>query len=303
MSYHNLFKQYIWLLNTIHRAKQISFEEINHKWQQTYLSDGVPISRTTFNRHKQAIEEMFDIVIECDRHNGYKYYISNPEVLSDNSIQNWMLSTMSVNHILSESHEVHDRIILEQIPSDGDFLHQVIEAMKFSRLVYLEYQRYGCNECTEMTIEPYCVKLFRRRWYLLARGLESRDFYVLSFDRIKSLEIIADKFDFDTTFNAEEYFSDFFGMVHNKSINLERIIVRAFAFEQYYIKDLPLHHSQKIVAKTNNHTDYELHLRPTPDFISHLLSRGEYLKVLSPQWLADEIKQKHEDSMKIYSKE
>ena len=71
MSYHGLFKQYIWLLNTILRAKRISFEEINRKWQQNYLNDGAPLSRTTFNRHKAAIEEMFDIVIDCDRHDGY----------------------------------------------------------------------------------------------------------------------------------------------------------------------------------------------------------------------------------------
>lgn len=303
MSYHGLFKQYIWLLNTILRAKRISFEEINRKWQQNYLNDGAPLSRTTFNRHKAAIEEMFDIVIDCDRHDGYKYYIDNPEVLTDNSIQNWMFSTMSVNHILSESQEVHDRILLESIPSDGDFLHQVIDAMKANLLIEIEYHRYGTTDVSIMTVEPYCVKLFRRRWYILARGVESRNFFVLSFDRIKSLTTLTENFKFDSTFNAETYFSDFFGMVHNNAIGLERIIVRAYAYEQYYLKDLPIHHSQEIVAQTPNYTDFEIKLRPTPDFVGHILSRGEYLKVLSPQWLADEIKQKHEDSMKIYSKE
>ena len=303
MSYHNLFKHYIWLVNTIHHAQCISYDEINDKWRKNHMSNGAPLSRTTFNRHKSAIEEMFDIVIDCDRHNGYKYFISNPEVLNDNSIQNWMLSTMSVNHILSESHEVHDRILLEPIPSDGDYLHQVIDAMKHNRLVDLDYQRYGAKEVTQMVVEPYCVKLFRRRWYLLARGTESREFYVLSFDRIVFLEVTPNEFVFDHSFNAEEYFSDFFGMVHNRKINLERIVVRALGYEQYYIKDLPLHHSQKLIGKTDNHSDFEIHLRPTPDFISHIMSRGEYLKVLSPQWLADEIKEKHEDSIKIYSKE
>lgn len=300
MSYHNLFKQYFWLLSTIHQSQLISFDEINAKWQKNHMSNGKPLSRTTFNRHKVAIEELFDIVIDCDRHNGYKYYISNPEVLNDNSIQNWILSTMSVNHILSESHEVHERILLEPIPSDGDYLHLVIDAMKLNRIVNVDYQKYGKTTLTKIMVEPYCVKLFKRRWYLLGRASESRDFYILSFDRIVFLEITPNKFDIDTNFKAEEYFNDFFGMVHNKSINLERIIIRAIGYEQFYIKDLPIHKSQKAIGFTDKHTDFELTLRPTADFISHILSRGEYLKVISPQWLANEIKELHTKSAKIY---
>jgi len=65
-----LFKEYIWLVNTIDRAGKISFAEINEKWLQTEMSEGVPLSRTTFNRHKDAIEDIFDIIIECDKRDG-----------------------------------------------------------------------------------------------------------------------------------------------------------------------------------------------------------------------------------------
>ena len=65
-----LFKEYIWLVNTIHRAGRISFAELNEKWQRTEMSEGIPLSRTTFNRHKDAIEEIFGIYIDCDRRDG-----------------------------------------------------------------------------------------------------------------------------------------------------------------------------------------------------------------------------------------
>ena len=119
MRSYTLFQEYIWLVNIIHRARGITFGEINRKWLETEMSEGISLARSTFNRHKDAIQDMFGIYIECDKKNGFKYYIGNEEVLDEDSIQNWMLSTLSVNNILSESKSVHDRILLESIPSDG----------------------------------------------------------------------------------------------------------------------------------------------------------------------------------------
>ena len=77
-----LFKEYIWLVNTIRKADDgISFAEINEKWLETDMSEGVELARSTFNRHKDAIEDIFGIIIDCNRQNGYKYFISNDEVL------------------------------------------------------------------------------------------------------------------------------------------------------------------------------------------------------------------------------
>ena len=89
------FKEYIWLVNTIYKARKITLVEINEKWVDTDMSGGVALARSTFNRHKDAIEDIFGIYIDCDRQNGYKYYIGNANVLREDTIQNWMLSTLS----------------------------------------------------------------------------------------------------------------------------------------------------------------------------------------------------------------
>ena len=128
-----LFREYIWLVNTIYKARKISLSEINEKWVETEMSGGVEFSRTTFHRHKIAIEEMFGIYIECDRKNGFKYYIGNESVLQEDSVQNWMLSTLSVSGLLAESMSLNERILLENIPSGGEKLHVLIKAMKESK--------------------------------------------------------------------------------------------------------------------------------------------------------------------------
>ena len=81
-----LFRKYIWLVNTIHRAGRITLAEINEKWMSADISEGQPLARATFNRHKAAIEEIFDIIIDCDRRDGYTYFIGNAEVLEGNTL-------------------------------------------------------------------------------------------------------------------------------------------------------------------------------------------------------------------------
>ena len=147
MKTYALFQEYIWLVNTIHKAeKGITLEEINHRWLETETSEGMPIARSTFNRHRDAILDMFGIIIECNKKNGFRYYIDNSDVLEEDSIQNWMLSTMSVNSILAENKGVHSRIVLEPIPSDGENLHKFIDAMKRSVRIKVVYRKYGKEE-------------------------------------------------------------------------------------------------------------------------------------------------------------
>ena len=126
------FKEYIWLVNTIRKARRITFAEINEKWLQTDMSEGIELARSTFARHKDAIEDIFGIYIDCDRQNGYEYYIGNDYVLREDSVQNWMLSTLSVSNVISESMSLQDRILLQEVPYEGEYLKMVIDAMKKS---------------------------------------------------------------------------------------------------------------------------------------------------------------------------
>ena len=300
MKSYALFQEYIWLVNTIFRAGKISLEEINRKWVETDMSEGLPMVRSTFNRHKDAIQDMFGIDIECDKRCGFKYYIGNPEALQEETIQNWMLSTLSVNSVLSESKAVADRILLEPIPSDGEDLHKFIEAMKRSVRIDVIYHRYAAEDDSTMTVEPYCVKLFKRRWYALVKSIKHGNYFTLAFDRIKSISLTTDKFTLDADFDAAAWFKECYGIVRDDEEELQTIRIRAFGQEVFYMRDLPLHFTQKEVETTEDWSDFEITIRPTADFFSPLLSRGPLIQVMEPQWLADEIKRQHEEAAQLY---
>lgn len=282
--------------------------EINEEWVKTEMSGGVELPRSTFNRHKDAIEDIFGIYIDCDRLNGYKYYIGNENVLRENTVQNWMLSTLSVNNLMSESLSLQKRILLEPVSYADEYLPTVMEAMKRNVRIEVLYKKYGDEEPRALDFEPYCLKMFRQRWYILGHfhrdasaECEEVDYFgVFAFDRIKEMRLTDVRFEMDPEFDAATYFSDSFGVLVHDDTLLERVVIRAYGYERYYLRDLPLHSSQREIEEGEDYADFELQLRPTIDFSAHLLSKGSQIKVLSPQWLAEEIHEMHAESANIY---
>ena len=308
-----LFKEYIWLVNTIRKAGDdgITFAEINEKWLEAELSEGVELARSTFNRHKDAIEDIFGLIIDCNRLNGYRYFISNEEILGEDSIQNWMLNTLTVNNIIGEALTLQDRILLQPAPVEGDYLKMVIEAMKKNVKLAVDYRKYGDDEPRHLTFEPYCIKLFKQRWYILghfhrnatADRPEVDYFGVFSFDRILNMSLTDEKFQMDRSFNAQTYFEECFGVLVNDDTVAQRIVIRVFGDERFYVRDLPIHKSQREIGQGEDYTDFELFMRPTIDLSTHFVSRSFLIKVLEPQWLADEIHHMHMQAVLMYEAE
>lgn len=290
MKTYTKFKEYIWLVNTIRKAGRITFAEINERWLETEMSEGVELARSTFNRHKDAIEDIFGVIIDCDKKGGFKYYIANDTVLCEDTIQNWMLSSMTVHTAVQECVSLQKRILLEEIPSGYKYLQPILEAMKSSHCISFAYQKYNEAETkTYPDAEPYCLKLYKQRWYLLTRI--NQQFRTFSLDRIKSLAISAEIFQLDKGFDAEAYFYDYFGVYRDEKKPPQTVVIRASKEERPYLRDLPLHHSQKEINTTADYSDFSYFLSPSDDFIGEILRKKDRLYVISPKELRDKILQ------------
>lgn len=299
MKTHVLFKEYIWLVNTINQAGKITFAEINEKWLRTEMSGGVEIARTTFNRHKDAIEDIFGIIIDCDKKDGFKYYIANKSVLREDTIQNWMLSSMTVHTAVQEGVCLQKRILLEEIPSGYKYLQPILEAMKYNHCISFAYQKYNDAEVKAYPVaEPYCLKLYKQRWYLLTKI--NQQFWTFSLDRIKSLDFSAETFQLDKDFDAEAYFHDYFGVFRDEKNSPQTVVIRASKDERPYLRDLPLHHSQEEINITANYSDFSYFLSPSDDFIGEILRKKDRLYVISPKELRGKILQIVKEMEKNY---
>lgn len=239
-----LFNTYIWLIDTINRTGHITLEEINDRWIRTEQSGGESMHRNTFRRHLDNIEEMFDICIECDPRT-YSYHIGNKSGLRQNSLKRWMLSTMSVAGAVRESRSMQNRILLESVPSGDLFLMEVTRAMESGRTLKVRYQKFVDAEPYECELEPYCLKLFHQRWYLLAHRTDRTYLAIYALDRMTYVTEGDGKFQLPEDFDAERYFSTMYGVyqpaAEEKAV---KVVLRTYKGEWNYLRTLPLHPSQ-----------------------------------------------------------
>lgn len=297
----DIFKQYIWLTDTIYRAGTISLQELNERWMKTEMSGGLPMSRITFNRHRIAIEEIFDLCIECQRKGGYLYYIENAEVLKENSLQRWMLDALSMGNVLAESTSLKERILLENIPSGKTHLQTAIQGMKQGRKLQMTYRHFGKHSGYTIIVEPFAVKVFKQRWYLLANNPKYETPTVYAFDRMVSLEETSETFTIPEDFEAENIFKDCYGIICGTQTEPQKIRIRAYHPLVDYLRTLPWHSSQKEVLQTDEYSEFEFFLRPTFDFRQEILSQGDEVEILAPDSFRKEVIEALQSTLKRYN--
>ena len=289
----DLIRKYIWLIDTVNTAgwSGITLKEISAKWERNdRLSGGEAYPKRSFHNHVAAVQELFGIEIACHK-NTNSYYIANSHDLKDSSgFKGWLLDALSLNSQLEESSQLKDRILIEEIPSGKEFLPTVLEAMRDNKMLTFSYKPFWVEDdymSNFYHVEPYALKVFKRRWYLLGKYGDS-PLKVYALDRMQDIDIEFEDFTLPADFNAAEFFGSCFGIIVGDE-EPQLIRLKVDAFQSKYLRSLPLHPSQKEVERTEDYSIFTYFLRPTFDFVQELLGLGETAEVLAPKTLRKEI--------------
>ena len=286
------FKHYVWIVNTLRKRSRLTLSELNELWVSDEVAEGNPLPRSSFNKYRDAILDMFGLIIDCD--STYHYYISNPGEVDEDQTKQWMLSMLTTGLTLSGSSAIKDSVILENVPAGFEFLPVILQAIRQTRTIMMGYQKFGFEPYTK-PVDPYAVKLFRQRWYLLADNGERMSVY--SFDRMQSAALTDQRFARPKDFSPEDYFAEYFGVMTDGT-PLEHVVLRAYGKMANLLRTLPLHASQRELESGEGYTDYALDIRPSIDFVSELLSKIDGLDVLEPQSLKEKISRILNDALR-----
>lgn len=289
----SLITKYVWVIETIYKAKKISFKELNEKWLDDEISRGVDIPKRTFDNWKLVIQDMFGIIIANEQCGEYRYYIANADDIRNNGLRSWLYNTLCVSNALANSQSIKDRIILEYVPSGQDYLQPVIEAMKENRVLNITYHSYWKDEENNFDVQPYCIKLFRQRWYMVARSTYSYYYEkgprIYALDRIHSLQKTEETFSMPKDWDASNFFEGCFGIIADHNTDIQPVRLKVSAGQANYIRDLKMHESQEEIERNEDYSIFTFQLRPSFDFMQELLWNGEDMEVLDPLWLREEI--------------
>ena len=235
----SLITKYVWVIETIYRRRKISFKELNELWLRDDISRGVDIPKRTFDNWRYVIWDMFGISIVNENRGEYRYYIENEEDICKNGLRSWLYNTFCVSNALANSQSIKDRIILEYVPSGQEYLQTIIEAMKGNRVLNITYHSYWKDEENNFDVQPYCVKLFRQRWYMVARSTYSYYYEkgprIYALDRINDLHETEEKFEMPKDWTAKDFFDGCFGIIAEQSVKIQPVKLKVSAGQANYI--------------------------------------------------------------------
>ena len=289
----DLIRKYIWLIDTINQAgsEGITFARIAEKWKSNILlSKGSEYAWRTFMNHKDDVYELFGIRIECRKSDNTYHIADRSELKNAAGFKRWVFDALSLSNQLSESSALRDRVLLEDNPSGQEFVAAILEAMRNNKMVTFSYKPFWVAEGRVSNlyhVEPYALKYFRRRWYLLGKYGDN-PLRVYALDRMLDIDIEFEDFTLPADFNAEEFFSSCFGIIVGDE-EPQLIQLKVDAFQAKYLSSLPLHHSQKVVEQTKEYTIFSYFLRITYDFKQELLALGDTTGVMYPKALRKEM--------------
>lgn len=294
----HLFNRYVWLVDIIYRLGRVTFEEINERWIRSELNyTGEELPLRTFHNHRNAVMQMFDINIECDRRAGYTYFIENSDDMERGGVRQWLLNTFAVNNLINESHKLKSRIQFENIPSGQQYLTPIIEAMRNGVVLEVRYHPFWYEPIT-MKLHPYFIKVFKQRWYVIGYNPYKDDVRIYALDRIEGLTLTDEKFTMPEDFVPEDYFVNCYGIDHKD--NPQRVVLKMSAYQAKFTRALPLHHTQQEEETTEDYSLFSYYLCPhTYDFKQAIMSLMTEVEVLEPLSLRNEISEiTHEIKMK-----
>lgn len=295
---HNLINKYVWIITTIKRYKRITREELNRLWLEADISEGEPLARRTFYNYRHGIADTFSIDIMCDT-STYEYYIDPDTSESNLQLQEWLLNSVSISGVLSDSHDMSARILLEDVPSSRGNLPVVIEAMRQNKRITFSYNNYSRVNLSEgVKVEPYFVKIFEQRWYVIGFNVTDKCIKTYSLDRMSNLVITGHSFTMPEGFSPQEYFTDCFGISTDQS-EPKDIVIKANVTQAKYLRGLPLHHSQREELH-DAYSIFSYHMRFTYDLMQKLLSFGPTIEVLRPREVRMLIAQKLKEACQHY---
>ncbi|MCF2591718.1 WYL domain-containing protein [Prevotella hominis] len=311
----NRVKFYSWLIGLLDR-KHLTFEEIANEWRDANANqDEDELDKRTFHRYRENIQSQFGITVECNKSDGYRYYLKRDPVENDD-VTEWMLSSLRLAS-LGDMLKFHNKVMLDTPPYNTEYLDDILAAIDKQYLLKFKYVS-GFGAESDIVLQPAFVRYFKQRWYVI--GVKSEERRVknssaevdgdadlnadvdekklvrcLPFDRISFLKLICEKHPLSAKMKKfltpENYYEDCFGIYRMEDVPVEKIRIRAFYPEYNYIEEVPLHESQQKVkeSKDGMYREYTLTIRPSRDFLQELLWHGRNLIVLKPESLRQEM--------------
>lgn len=305
MSKRGYISRYLLILKKLKVKPYSTYEElqtyIENQFDYLQMQDdtlNIGFSKRTLQRDLKEIRNVFGIDIEYSKTNK-GYYISQSE--TENMNFQRMIEAFDMFNSLNLAQDLTPFIHLEKRrPQGTENLYGLLHAIKNRLQIKFNYQKFWEEELSQRFVEPYALKEFKNRWYIMAKDSKDNNIKSFALDRLTNLEITNQTYQYPDNYSIEQSYRYCFGIISPNDEEPQDIILSFDPFQGKYIKTLPLHDTQQVLVDNDEEMKIKLKLCLTHDLVMELLSFGDNMKVIEPKSLADQIKQAHEKAYRQY---
>ena len=150
-----------WLMERLRTP--VTMRDLQEEWRYDPMNNfpGKTFDKKTFENWRNYLAAQFGVEVEMGRFAGRNTRYCLKTAPGAGNARKWLLNTVSIQNTLRENLTIRDRILLEDIPSSGDALKAILDAIKQNRLISFDYEDYWEDQLT-VTMQPYFVRLYRQ---------------------------------------------------------------------------------------------------------------------------------------------
>ncbi len=305
MSKRGYISRYLLILKKLKIKPYSTYEElqtfIENQFDYLQMQDDnlqIGFSKRTLQRDIKEIRNVFGIDIEYSK-SQKGYFISQNE--NENMNFQRMMEAFEMFNSLNLAQDLTPFIHLEKRrPQGTENLYGLLHAIKNRLQIKFTYQKFWEEELSQRLVEPYALKEFKNRWYIMAKDSKDNNIKSFALDRLTNLEITNLNYQYPDNYSIEQSYRYCFGIISPNDEEPQDIILSFDPFQGKYIKTLPLHDTQQVLVDNDEEMKIKLKLCLTHDLVMELLSFGDNMKVIEPKSLADQIKQAHKKAYRQY---
>ncbi|MGV8878100.1 MAG: helix-turn-helix transcriptional regulator [Sphingobacteriaceae bacterium] len=294
MSKRGYISRYLMLINRLTGKPFSTFEDLaNDVTQQLatlHMQDDTLImgfSKRTLQRDIREIRTLFGINIIYD--SSRKGYSIDSTECESSSFQR-MMEAFDLFNSLNMTRDLSHLVSAEpRRPAGTENAYSLLHAIKNNLQIKFIYSKFWNDERQLRTVEPYLLKEFRNRWYVITIPTGDNIVRTFALDRISDLEITTTKFKKNRKVNMEDVFQYSFGIMSGDGQPPQKVVLSFDPVQGKYIKSLPLHSSQQILIDNEEELRISLELYLTFDLFMEIRSFGEDVKVIEPISLKKQI--------------
>lgn len=290
-----IVKRYIAILGRLSNQKKATFQQLMDAIERMGGED-MKISHRTFQRMINDIEELFQVVIKCNRE-GF-YYILESESDMENSKITQSLQFFNYQKYLEnfENKIAYDKSCL----IGQQFLYDIQNAIKEKKTIRFDYTKYNQKENVNeiRDISPYGLKEYKGRWYLVGLDNHKNEIRIFGLDRITNLIESETRMVSSNNFNIHNYFK------HSIGISVDNYDISEFVELEFssklagYIRNFPLHPSQVILSENSNGIAVKLRTYINLELVNELMQFSDDIKIIKPARLKKMMIKRHQEFLK-----